>query len=300
MLVNPTLRIRAFAKINLGLKILRQRKDGYHQIQTVYQTLALADRLTIELSGREISVECDDPRVPARRENLVYRACEMWRRVAPYRGGIHVRLEKKIPPGSGLGGASSDAAAALFGLERLTGERLDLESRLMLAAQLGSDVPLFLWGGRVLGCGRGEEVLPLWDLPSRPCLVIFPGFSVSTAWAYRQADLSLRLTQIANSPKMNKFGAWSHFPLNDWGPAENDFEKVVFARWPELARLKRLLIRAGAESASLTGSGSAVFAVFDSARQLLRAQKHLSPRMGWQTFRTRTLSRAEFDRLMLV
>ena len=152
----------------------------------------------------------------------------------------------------------------------------------------------------MLGCGRGEEVYPLWDLPSRPCLVVFPGFSVSTAWAYRAVDRPLRLTQTAKSPNIVGFGARSHFPLNGWGPAENDFEKVVFARWPELARLKRLLIRAGAESASLTGSGSSVFAVFDSSRRLLSATKSLFPQAGWQTFRTRTLSRAEFDRLMLV
>jgi 4-diphosphocytidyl-2-C-methyl-D-erythritol kinase len=301
--VNPTVRVCAFAKINLGLKILGTRADGFHEIRTVYQTLALADRLTIELSRRpsRISVLCDDPRVPAGPANLVYRACDLWRRARRFQGGIRVQLRKRIPPGSGLGGASSDAAAALLGLERLAGKRLDQESLCKLAARLGSDVPLFFWGGRVLGCGRGEEIYPLWDLPSRRCLLVFPGFSVSTAWAYKQADrvLQLRLTQSANRPNMEGFGAWSHFPLSAWGPAENDFERVVFARWPELAWLKRLLIRAGAESASLTGSGSAVFAVFDSARQLLRAKNGIPRRAGWQTFRTRTLSRAEYDRLML-
>jgi 4-diphosphocytidyl-2-C-methyl-D-erythritol kinase len=298
--LNPTLRLRAFAKINLGLKIIGKRPDGYHEIQTVYQTVALADRLRISLSSRPspIRVECAEPRVPDGRLNLVYRACEMWSRVRKFQGHIHVRLEKRIPMGAGLGGASADAAAALLGLERLTGDRLSLESRLRLAARLGSDVPLFLWGGRVLGCGRGEEVYPLWDLPVRDCLAVFPGFSISTAWAYGQAGraASLRLTGKAKGPNMNRFGAWSHFPLNDWGPAENDFEKVVFARWPELARLKRRLIRAGAESASLTGSGSAVFAVFDSARKLLRASSFIPE--GWQTFRTRTLPRAEYERLV--
>ncbi len=298
------LRLRAFAKINLGLKILGLRADGYHALQTVYQTLALADRLTVELSKSrgEISVECDDPRVPAGSSNLVHQACELWRQARRYRGGIRIRLEKKIPMGSGLGGASADAAATLIGLERLTGERLDLEPRLKLAAQLGSDVPLFFWGGRVLGCGRGEEVYPLWDFPSRPCLVVFPGFHVSTAWAYAECDRAagLRLTEKSKSPNMERFGAWSHFPLNDWGPAENDFEKVIFARWPELALLKRQLIRAGAESAALTGSGSAVFAVFDSARRLHRAASFFPRQAGWQTFRTRTLSRAEYDRRIVL
>jgi 4-diphosphocytidyl-2-C-methyl-D-erythritol kinase len=298
--LNLTLRLRAFAKINLGLKIIGKRPDGYHEIQTVYQTVALRDRLSVSLGSRpsRIRVECDEPRVPSGRLNLVYGACELWRRARKFQGAIHVRLEKRIPMGSGLGGASTDAAAALLGLERLTGDRLSLETRLHLAGRLGSDVPLFFWGGRVLGCGRGEEVYPLWDLPARDCLVIFPGFSVSTAWAYGQAGRAarLRLTGSAKGPNINKFGAWSHFPLSKWGPAENDFERVVFARWPELAQLKRRLIRAGAESASLTGSGSAVFAVFDSARKLLSASRFIPA--GWQTFQTRTLPRAEYERLV--
>ncbi len=301
--MNPTVRVRAFAKINLGLKILGLRADGYHAIQTVYQTLALADLLTIELSRRagEIAIECDDPRVPAGRSNLVHRACELWRHARRFRGGICIQLQKKIPMGSGLGGASADAAATLLGLERLTSGPLGLERLLELAVRLGSDVPLFFWGGRVLGCGRGEEIYPLSDLPPRHCLVIFPGFQVSTAWAYAEADraAALRLTEIAKSPNMKRFGAWSHFPLMNWGPAENDFEKVIFARWPELALLKRQLIRAGAESASLTGSGSAVFAVFDSARRLQRATSFVPRKAGWQMFRTRTLSRSEYGRLML-
>lgn len=296
-----SLRLRAFAKVNLGLKILAKRPDGYHEIRTIYQTVALADRLSVSLAGRGlgISVESDDSRVPSGRPNLVYRACKLWARARKFRGGLRVVLNKQIPPGSGLGGASADAAVTLLGLEKLTGDRLDLETRLRLAAQLGSDVPLFFWGGRVLGCGRGEDVYPLWDFPSQPCLIVFPGFSVATADAYRLAARSapLRLTESAAHHKIVGFGAWSHFPLEHWGPAENDFERVVFARWPELARLKRRLIRAGAETASLTGSGSAVFAVFDSARKLLSALRFVPP--GWQTFRTRTLPRAEYERLVL-
>jgi len=292
-----SIRLRAFAKINLGLRILSKRPDGYHEIRTLYQTIALHDRLKITLSpGREgIRLECDKPDIPSGRENLVYRACEFWRRAVGFRGEIAARLEKVIPAGSGLGGASSDAAAAIEGLERLTGERLPLARRLALAAQLGSDVPLFLLGGRVLGCGRGEEIYPLPDLPPRKCLVVFPGFAVSTAQAYRQAGL--RLTRQAKPRRINDVGAWPHSALLEWGPAENDFERVVFARWPELARLKRRLIRAGAEIASLTGSGSAVYAVFESVRRLLYASK-LIPE-GWLVFRSRTLSRAEYRRRLV-
>jgi 4-diphosphocytidyl-2-C-methyl-D-erythritol kinase len=295
---NPhkSIRLRAFAKINLGLKLLAKRPDGYHEIRTIYQSIALHDRLEISLAGSEegICLECDDPNIPGGSKNLVYRACVLWRRATGYRGGVRVRLEKTIPAGSGLGGASSDAAATLEGLERLSGRRLPHSRRFAMAAALGSDVPLFLLGGRVLGCGRGEVVFPLSDLPARKCLIVFPGFSISTQEAYQQAGL--RLTTPSKPRSIKHVGAWPQFPLLDWGPAENDFERVVFARWPELARLKRHLIRAGAEIASLTGSGSAVYAVFVSARQLLHASK-LIPK-GWLVFRSRTLSRSDYRRLL--
>jgi 4-diphosphocytidyl-2-C-methyl-D-erythritol kinase len=294
--LEKSIRLRAFAKINLGLRILAERPDGYHEIRTLYQTIALHDRLEISLrkAGEGIRVECDNPEIPSGRENLVYRACDLWRRARGFRGGVRVRLEKMIPAGSGLGGASSDAAATLEGLERLTGEKLRPPLRFSLAAQLGSDVPLFLLGGRVLGCGRGEEVYPLPDLPPRKCLVVFPGFPISTPEAYREAGL--RLTSKGKVRSINNVGAWPQFPLMNWGPAENDFERVVFAKWPELARLKRHLIRAGAEIASLTGSGSAVYSVFESTRQLLQASK-LIPK-GWLKFGSRTLSRADYRRLL--
>jgi 4-diphosphocytidyl-2-C-methyl-D-erythritol kinase len=289
-----TLHLRAFAKINVGLKILALRPDNYHGLWTIYQTIGLHDRVAVEVSraGKGIEVECDNPAVPSGEGNLVYRAGAAWAEARGWRGRIRVRVEKAIPLGSGMGGASTDAAATILGLERLTGDHLDFAARHKLAARLGSDVPLFLLGGRVFGGGRGEEVYPLSDLPARPCLVIFPGFSVSTAEAYREADL--RLTGRTANAYTDLFGTWPHFSLLSWGPAENDFEHVVFARWPELAQLKRRLIRAGADVASLTGSGSAVFALFPSSRQMARASK-LIPK-AWLQFPTRTLVRAEYWR----
>jgi 4-diphosphocytidyl-2-C-methyl-D-erythritol kinase len=296
--LKKTIRLRAFAKINAGLKIVARRPDGYHEIRTIYQTIALHDRLEICLanSGKGIEVECSNPAVPAGPGNLVHRACRMWAKARAWRGRMRVRLEKVIPLGSGLGGASTDAAAALMGLERLTGDRLDFAARHKLTAALGSDVPLFLLGGRVLGCGRGEEVYPLSDFPACACLIIFPGFSVSTAEAYREAGL--RLTAKPGNAYIGRFGAWPQLPLMSWGPAENDFEKVVFARWPELASLKRRLIRAGAEVASLTGSGSALYALFPSVRQMALASK-LIPN-GWLVFPTRTLARPTYHRKLFV
>jgi 4-diphosphocytidyl-2-C-methyl-D-erythritol kinase len=294
--LKQTIRLRAFAKINLGLKILARRPDGYHAIRTVFQTIELHDRLEVSLSSgtRGLAVECDDPAVPEGRGNLVYRACEGWRRARHFRGGIRVRIHKAIPAGSGLGGASSDAAATVLGLERLTGDRLGSAVRFRLAARLGSDVPFFLLGGRALGCGRGEELFPLEDLPARMCLVVFPGFSVATAEAYREASRLLTKTREVRS--MERFGAWPQHPLSSWGPAENDFERVVFTWWPELGRVKQQLIQAGAETASLTGSGSALFATFKSARRLVRTSKLIPA--GWLSFCTRTISRAAYQRLL--
>ncbi len=296
--MKETIRLRAFAKVNAGLKILRRREDGYHEIRTIYQTIGLHDRLemSVSKSAAGIHVECDNPAIPLGQGNLVHRTCEAWARARGWRGGIQVRIQKSIPLGSGLGGASTNAAATIMGLERLTGERLDVVARQKLGCSLGSDVPLFFLGGRVLGCGRGEEVYPLTDLAARACLVIFPGFSISTAEAYREA--SSRLTESGETSYSNSFGAWPHFPQMSWGPAENDFEQVAFARWPELAQLKRQLIRAGADVASLTGSGSAIYALFPSSRLMARAQK-LIPK-GWLSFLTRTLVRAEYHRRIFV
>ncbi len=298
--MKPSLRLRGFAKINLGLKIVGKRADGYHEIRTVFQTVELHDRLEVTLSkaGTGIALECDDAAIPAGRGNLVYRACEVWKRARKHRGEIRVKLAKRIPAGSGLGGASSDAAATLLALERLTGEPMEAGERTRIAAELGSDVPFFLIGGRALASGRGAEILPLDDLPRRYCLIVFPGFSISTAWAYGEAGRHLaQLTKRREAPKIDVLGARPLFPRNDWGPAENDFERVVFARWPELARLKRQLIRAGAETASLTGSGSAVYALFQSAQKMARASEVI-PR-GWQSFHSRTLSRAEYQRRLI-
>ena len=293
-----TIQARAFAKVNVGLRVLGKRPDNFHEIRTVYQTVGLADHLQVSIAPRQkgIYLECDHGELSAGPENLVYRAAQLWQRATGYKGSIRLRLEKRIPMGAGLGGGSSDAATALMSLEQLSGNRLELPARLEMAARLGSDVPLFLLGGRVLGCGRGEEIYPLTDLPARHCLIVFPGFSVSTAEAY--AALGLRLTEQKENLKIGALGKRSPFPLETWGPAENDFEWFVFARWPELARVKRQLIRAGAETASLTGSGSALYAVFETAQQLNQAASRIPA--DWKVFTVRTLPRATYLRRLYV
>ena len=199
-----------------------------------------------------------------------------------FEAGCGCGWRRSIPTGSGLGGASSDAAATMEGLERLTDrEAVAKPSICSLAAAIGFRRPPLSAGRHgYSGAGGAKTFIRFPIFPHVNAWWFFPASPVSTAEAYREA--SLRLTTKAKSRSIRDVGAWPQFPLLDWGPAENDFERVVFARWPELARLKRQLIRAGAEIASLTGSGSAVYAIFESARQLLHASK-LIPK-GWLIF----------------
>ena len=196
--------LRSFAKINLGLAIGRLRADGFHELRTVYQTIALHDRVRVEVaSGRGIEIRCSDPRVPENQSNTCHRMAELVLGVLGARRRVTIHIEKRLPVQGGLGGASSNAAATLFGLERALKARLPGAERLRLAAEVGSDVPLFLVGGTVLGLGRGEEVYPLDDLPPLACLAATPQVSVSTPQAFADWD---KLAGVAAGGKLRGGG----------------------------------------------------------------------------------------------
>ena len=291
------LRLPAFAKVNLRLHVLGRRADGYHELRTVFQTIGLHDTLEMSLApGRGIQFECDDPSLPGGRENLVWRAVDAARRALKLRSGVRVRLEKRTPAARGLGGGSSDAAMALAGVERLSGRRLPPERLFQLAADLGSDVPFFLFGGRALGAGRGEEIYPLPDMPKRIVVVVSPsGIGVSTRDAYRWLKAP-PLTTGGSARKLRSFCAlcWSGQGSNQPAdPLENDFERPVFRRYPRLARIKRAFLRHGAAGVALAGSGSAVFAIFQTPAQARRAAMQFPDD---QVFITETVSREEYRR----
>jgi 4-diphosphocytidyl-2-C-methyl-D-erythritol kinase len=261
-----TARVPAYAKLNLGLRVLYRRPDGYHEIRTVFQTISLADRLDITFRpARATRVVVEG--TPEIVDNLVERAAHLVLEALQIQGDVLFHLKKNIPSGAGLGGGSSDAAAVLLALPVLAGKSLPAERLHVIAMQLGSDVPFFLHGGTALGLGRGEELYPLPDLPAARGLLVAPAIHSSTAEAYR--DLSARLTSI---PLQNKL---SSFQQEVWRGAvdDNDFEEVVLARYPELRQIKEQLIRVGARPAAMTGSGSAMFGVFAEATQLERARK---------------------------
>src|SRR5271154_6862735 len=266
-------RLPAFAKINLCLHVLGRRADGYHELRTIFQTIGLHDTLEMSLLPRGsragILFECDDPALPTGRENLVWRAVAAARRALRLSAGVRVRLEKCIPVGRGLGGGASDAAMALAGVELLAGRHLPPEERFRIAAELGSDVPFFLLGGRALGVGRGEEIYPLPEAAKRSVVVVSPaGIAVSTREAYGWLRAPA-LTTKASARKLRSFCAlsWS----GQGSHLENDFEAAVFRHHPRLARIKRAFLQHGAAGVALAGSGSAVFGVFQTPAQARRA-----------------------------
>jgi 4-diphosphocytidyl-2-C-methyl-D-erythritol kinase len=184
-----TITVRSFAKINLGLRIGAARQDGFHELLTVYQTIGLHDVLQVSaVRGTGIEIHCDDPRVPKDESNTCWRMVEKAMRALRAKGKVIIEIEKRLPVQGGLGGASSNAVAALLGLERVVKKALAAEDRLRIAAEVGSDLPLFLVGGTVLGVGRGELVYPLEDLPGTACVVVTPEVGVSTPKAFAEWD----------------------------------------------------------------------------------------------------------------
>ena len=184
-----TIRFRSFAKINLGLRIGAAREDGFHELLTVYQTIGLHDVVRVSLGrGSGVEIRCDDPRVPRDESNTCFRIGEKAMRALRARGRVVIEIEKRLPVQGGLGGASANAVVALLGLERALKKSLPLAEKLKIAAEVGSDLPLFLIGGTVLGVGRGEQVYPLPDLPVMGCVVVTPEVGVSTPKAFADWD----------------------------------------------------------------------------------------------------------------
>ncbi len=347
--------VRSIAKINHRLYIGARRADGFHDLRTVYQTIALHDVIRVSVDrnkrargrGIEIECKCDDSRVPLDSSNTCYRMAALVMEALGAAGKVTIEIEKGLPVQGGLGAASSNAVATMLGLEEALGLRLALgreperrrgkprlyaeAERLRIAAQVGSDLPLFLVGGTVLGVGRGEEVYPLADLPATPLVVVTPEVGVSTPRAFAEWDArvdsgarrpssSSELTQSVGSDRLFAVGcalsAWLRGNSHDGAPAkgggragslsdlvragiENDFERVVFSQLPELRDIKRALERAGSRYASLSGSGSTLYGLFGSSAGAATAAKRLQNE-GLKAVATRTLTRREYWKRSLV
>jgi 4-diphosphocytidyl-2-C-methyl-D-erythritol kinase len=387
----------SFGKINLGLCIGPLRPDGFHELRTVYQTISLHDVIRLQIvRGSGIEIRCEDPRVPKDQSNTCYRIIERALEALKARGRVVLEIEKRLPVQGGLGGASGNAVASMLALERALKKELSPAEKLRIAAEVGSDLPLFLVGGTVLGVGRGEEVYPLSGLPSTPCVVAMPDVAVSTPKAFadwdaqfpqglkpnslraaigtakavpfhggadRRNDLhketqgrdgrdfnradsdpanaaalaaaeaaelrsawtgegarphTSKLTASSPSDRIELFSrevsAWlsglsgvpvskgrgrAETPLLDLVRTgiENDFEKVVFPKYPELREIKSVLKETGAVYASLSGSGSAVYGLFKSGDQARKGAAILTKR-GTPAVATTTLTRPQYWKKM--
>jgi 4-diphosphocytidyl-2-C-methyl-D-erythritol kinase len=280
--------VKAFAKINLSLCIKQKRADGFHEVQTIVQAIDLADRLTCEATRGPFHIVCSTPRVPTDRTNLVWRAAQLLWDAAGRDGEPRdavVTLDKQIPIQAGLGGGSSDAAAALLALRQIWKLRVADEELFAIAARLGSDVPFFFVGGTALGLGRGEEVYPLADLPRWWVALIFPPFGVPTADAYEWLDELRARTSPRAEPRYLP-DTW----LGKMVPLVNDLERPVIERHPVIGKLTERLTKLGAAMSAMSGSGSTVFGIFTTAAAADKALRTLR-RTGTNAIVVRMLAR---------
>jgi 4-diphosphocytidyl-2-C-methyl-D-erythritol kinase len=296
MIIGRPLVLRPSGKINLTLRVGPPRPDGFHDVRTLMQSIALSDTLTISPRRGPFKFDTRAPGIPADRTNLVWRAADLlWRSLK--RPGdprdVHVRLAKQIPSAAGLGGGSADAAAALAGLNVVWAARRSRRDLARLAAELGSDVPFFLQGGTAFAAGRGEEIYPVDDAARLGVIIIKPSFGVATADAYRWLDEDRRAAAQASAPT----GGPAHVDLG-WAsgpvPLVNDLEAPVARRHPDIVEMIAACLREGARGAAMAGSGSAVFGVFSEATARLAVRR--LARADWLVLLTRTLTRKEAAR----
>jgi len=252
----------AFAKVNLSLVVLGKRPDGYHELDTVFQAVGLTDRLTFEASDH-LTLDVDDPSIPAGAENLVLRAAHALAEAGGIRPRAAITLEKRIPAGGGLGGGSSDAAVTLLGLSALWELDATPDQLTRVGAALGSDVPFFLHGGTARGLGRGERIEPLPDLPPQAVVLVMPPFPVSTPEVFRRLG----------APEWGGRGGGGLDA--SVAPDRNDLEPAAEALFPALREVREALDRVGAIRARLSGSGSTVFGLFPDLAAAAEAARHL-------------------------
>lgn len=278
------MQLQAFAKINLDLRILGRRDDGYHEVRTVLQTIDWSDDIRIESADHFEFIEHG---MDAGETNLVVRAVRAFEGLTGQQVKARIELVKRVPAGAGLGGGSADAAVTMLGLQRLYNIPIAEQEMCRVLGELGSDIPFFIYGGRALGTGRGNEIIPLADESDYLIVVVVPGIVIPTREAY---------SWLTSSGKSNTINRFCGQQVSDSPEAQpgNDFESVVFPRHPLLSEIKNELFRAGARSAALSGTGSAVFGIFGDAENAARAAVLVSTFGDVKI--TRPLSRPEYLR----
>lgn len=289
------LSIPAFAKINLGLRILGKRDDGYHELDTIFQTISLHDTISFTATGDgSIVTSCDDPALGMGESNLITRAaCVLQDRFDP-KQGARIHLQKRIPWQAGLGGGSADAAVTLIGLSHLWELHSSRDELIEIAAGLGADVSFFFFGGTARGTGVGARIEPLPDAPPTILLIIKPNANSNTADAYKALQKPA-LTSPNSKTILSSSEAKEVFDTSSFAARQNDFEAIVFALAPEIERAKTALLKTGARSALLAGSGSAVFGIFDSEDAQRRAIQAIELETGWRVFPCKTVGHEQYQ-----
>ena len=282
----------SFAKINLQLRILGKRDDGFHDLWTVFQTVSLHDMIHFAESDT-LELSCDDPNVPTDERNLIIKTAKALQKMTGTNKGAAMHLEKLIPLPGGLGGGSSNAAVALVGLTKLWDIPASDNGLRTIAAALGSDVPFFLYGGTAIGTGRGEMIEPIADREEQFMLVVTPNASVSTRDAFERLNATTLtnagLNRILRVCRLEAESLDLHHSV-----LINDFEARVFEAHPEIRRVKETLLELGAVNAAMSGSGASVFAIFDKTETRQAAIKALDHESTWRKFAVATISRNEY------
>ena len=289
--------VPSFAKINWFLQVLGKRPDGYHEIETVLQTISLHDEITFKLhrDKQSFTLSCDDPTIPTDQSNLILKAAAYLQNRFQHQFGAEIQLQKRIPAQGGLGGGSSNAAVTLVALNKLWNDAGIGIEELLDPGTLGADVPFFLIGGQCRATGTGTTLKPLPDGPKKHLIVVTPNAKVSTAHAYAALNSASLTTSKSASILSSSLAELNNADSRQW-PLHNDFERVIFEIEPEIGRTKNALLEAGARGALLAGSGSSVFGVFENEAARDRALENLRCEAGWKVFSCETLSRADYFR----
>jgi 4-diphosphocytidyl-2-C-methyl-D-erythritol kinase len=261
-----------FSKVNIGLKILSQRNDGYHNIYTVFQELDFGDSITIKKADSGCTISSNMDLLPTGKSNICHKAYTALKIKHSELGGVSIHIEKSIPVGTGLGGGSANGAAILKGLNKLYNLEL-LDDRLeKIGSEVGADVPFFIRGQTQLGEEIGDKLTPLSHSVAGTYLLVIPDLSISTAWAYAEIKNKLKSGNIL--PNFTSFFSGDNSSLKIF---ENDFERIVIPAYPEIGAIKQKLLELGARFASLSGSGSTVYGIFDEDASAKEAELFFHP-----------------------
>lgn len=271
---------KAPAKINLFLRVLRKRNDGYHDIASLMQKITLYDELIFSPRPEGITLNCPGSNLPTTEDNLVFRAAQSIFAYANYPSGMEITLIKKIPLAAGLGGGSSDAATTLMALNEICSLGLKKRDLMVVGAKLGADVPFFIFGNTALASGIGDELKDLQNLPKLNLVLINPQFKLSTKMVYE--NLNLRLTKKPINYSIPRFCN----VLDVASGLNNDLERVTLNLYPVLRRLKKLLTDHGALGSLMSGSGPTVFGIFDEEETAIKAEKTIMKKGKWSVFRS--------------